>query len=139
MENRRVDPVSGCWLWTGPLNPDGYGQMTFGPRTAPTHRVAYELIVGPIPEGKVIDHECHNMDLDCIGQQAECLHRRCFWPHHLRVRTPAQNSCSMNYYGYRQADLRRFWAREEGMAVDWASWQAAIAAGDQRCGAGLTC
>lgn len=45
-----------CWLWTGTaLN--GYGQFRWG-KMRKAHRVAYELLVGPIPDGKELDHLC---------------------------------------------------------------------------------
>lgn len=58
----RVDKTeAGCWLWTGPLRPDGYGAIGAGGRggrTLRTHRLAYELVVGPIPDGLTLDHVC---------------------------------------------------------------------------------
>lgn len=55
----RGDP-SACWPWTGHLT-GGYGRIRLpGGGGAPTHRVAYELLVGPIPEGLVLDHVCRN-------------------------------------------------------------------------------
>lgn len=55
----------GCWQWTGAIElSQGYGQIrTGGPgggRRTRAHRVAYELYVGPIPEGLQIDHLCRN-------------------------------------------------------------------------------
>lgn len=47
-----------CWLWEGSLT-DGYGK--FEPTTHiyyRAHRYAYEMIVGPIPEGLTLDHLC---------------------------------------------------------------------------------
>jgi len=38
-----------CWRWLGGLKKDGYSAG---------HRTAYELLVGPIPEGLEIDHLC---------------------------------------------------------------------------------
>ena len=54
LEERTMwEPMSGCRLWLGPW--DGlYG--TIGQKKA--HRVAYEHIKGPIPEGLVLDHLC---------------------------------------------------------------------------------
>ena len=53
---------SGCWEWLGARHPKGYGSfhMNDGGRTQRAHRVAYELFVGPIPEGLEIDHLCRN-------------------------------------------------------------------------------
>jgi hypothetical protein len=50
-----------CWLWTAGAG-GGYGKFTLGSRTDGTmrseraHRVAYELLVGPVPEGLELDH-----------------------------------------------------------------------------------
>ena len=49
---------SGCWLWTRPLRPDGYADMSVNSRKVLVHRLAYEELVGPIPVGTVLDHLC---------------------------------------------------------------------------------
>lgn len=58
----RVSRTEACWLWTGGKNLHGYGQMWVGQRPTRTkrlaHRVAYELFVGPIPDGLELDHLC---------------------------------------------------------------------------------
>lgn len=55
------EPNSGCWLWDGPMFPNGYGSARAEHGTARmAHRVAYEIFVGPIPDGLVIDHLCRN-------------------------------------------------------------------------------
>lgn len=54
---RRVQVTESCWLWTG-AKAKGYGRFTVGRRTIQAHRWAYELFVGPIPDGLVIDHLC---------------------------------------------------------------------------------
>lgn len=77
-----VDSTGGpeaCWPWRGSLNDDGYGH--FGKRAQMAHRVAYELMRQPIPDGLVIDHVCHD-DSNCAGGKS-CLHRRCVNPEHL--------------------------------------------------------
>jgi hypothetical protein len=53
------EPNSGCWLWTGADNGEGYGTISVpGKRGHKAHRFAYELFVGPIPDGLQIDHLC---------------------------------------------------------------------------------
>lgn len=47
-----------CWLWIGTVDRWGYGQMKWQGRRPGSHRVAYELLVGPIPEGLTLDHLC---------------------------------------------------------------------------------
>jgi hypothetical protein len=59
----RVDRSGDCWLWTGSTFHYGHGQThvmyeELGERQA--HRVAYRLLVGPIPDGLVLDHLCRN-------------------------------------------------------------------------------
>lgn len=55
------NPPLGCWEWRAYRNADGYGTFNRD-RSKPerAHRVAYELVVGPIPEGLTLDHLCRN-------------------------------------------------------------------------------
>ncbi len=59
-----MDAETGCWVWTGTKTSTGYGVIheggVDGGRRLRAHRVAYELFVGPIPEGLVLDHLCRN-------------------------------------------------------------------------------
>ena len=50
-----------CWLWIGAKNSNGYGQINAGGRRGTNlyaHRVAWEMVYGPIPVGLEIDHLC---------------------------------------------------------------------------------
>jgi hypothetical protein len=52
-----------CWVWTGKPLKSGYGQVqSRGISKMPllTHRIAWELTYGPIPEGKHVLHHCDN-------------------------------------------------------------------------------
>lgn len=51
----------GCLEWTGCKN-YGYGHINLGRKGANgmVHRLSYEMFVGPIPEGMVLDHLCRN-------------------------------------------------------------------------------
>lgn len=73
---------SGCWDWTAGRFNSGYGCFNLvvdGKKKARlAHRVAYELIVGPIEPGLVLDHRCHNP--------------LCVNPSHLRACTQSQNA-----------------------------------------------
>jgi len=69
---------SGCWHWTGYVNSHGYGRIGINGRRVMTHRAAYELFVGPIPEGLQIDHLCRL--------------RSCCNPEHLEAVTPQENT-----------------------------------------------
>lgn len=59
----KVEKTDGCWNWTGNRDKLGYGRITSGGhagRLLLVHRVAYELLVGPIPAGLALDHTCVN-------------------------------------------------------------------------------
>lgn len=52
---------NGCWEWTGSTSrPGWHGRISVNHRLVMTHRVAYELWVGPIPEGLFVCHRCDN-------------------------------------------------------------------------------
>lgn len=52
------EPNSGCWLWLGAINHDGYGRLRIDGHSWFVHRLAYEILVGPIPKGLELDHKC---------------------------------------------------------------------------------
>lgn len=68
---------SGCWLWTGVTNSQGYGYFWDGDRMVRAHRWAYEHEVGPIPDGFELDHLCST--------------RTCVRVDHLEAVTHAEN------------------------------------------------
>ena len=69
---------NGCWLWTGPLDKDGYGTFYLRRKGRRAHRVAWFSLHGEIPAGMWIDHSCGR--------------RHCVNPSHLRLVTPRQSS-----------------------------------------------
>ena len=74
---QKVQKGPDCWTWTGSLTTGGYGSMLAKGKAISAHRFAYELLIGPIPEGMHIDHRCSN--------------RKCVSPAHLRAVTRKQN------------------------------------------------
>jgi hypothetical protein len=54
------DPVTGCIEWTGTRVTKGYGLITQDGKPIGTHRLAWELKHGPIPEGMKVCHHCDN-------------------------------------------------------------------------------
>jgi len=48
-----------CWLWKGCVTDRGYGRFKYKDRSIGAHRIAYVLWNGPIPQGAVVHHTCH--------------------------------------------------------------------------------
>lgn len=67
-----------CWEWTVGTNANGYGRYCSGSRKIAAHRFAYELVKGPVPDGLVVRHLCHN--------------RLCCNPNHLAAGTSKDNA-----------------------------------------------
>jgi len=72
-----VEKTKSCWNWKAGLDSHGYGFIKLNKVNAKAYRVAYELVKGPIPEGKQIDHLCRN--------------RKCVNPDHLEPVTRREN------------------------------------------------
>ncbi len=47
---------SGCIIWTAGVHAHGYGHLA----NKRTHRISYELFIGPIPDGIFVCHHCDN-------------------------------------------------------------------------------
>ncbi len=74
----KVEKTETCWLWTAGCGRDGYGYFNAsGSAMVGAHRVAYQWLVGPIPDGMQLDHTCHV--------------RRCVNPAHLQPVTAQKN------------------------------------------------
>lgn len=89
----RISRTDNCWLWTGRVMKQGYGEIRTreGDYVGLAHIFSYNLFVGEVPEGLVLDHLCHNRDKLCPGGNS-CLHRRCINPLHLEPVTRKVNS-----------------------------------------------
>ncbi len=88
----RVKKTDGCWLWTGHTTAGGYGQFKpYGnEKNAQTHRYAYELAHGPIPEGFCV---CHSCDVNYLP--GDITYRRCVRDDHLWLGTQLDNVADM--------------------------------------------
>jgi len=71
------EPNTGCWLWLGSVTYKDYGKLMVNRKNRPAHRLVYEQLVGPIPEGLTIDHLCRV--------------RSCVNPDHMEPVTAAEN------------------------------------------------
>lgn len=68
-----------CWTWTSATTRPrlGYGILNFHGKRYLVHRLAYELMIGPIDKAQELDHQCDN---------SLCLN-----PYHLQPTTHKQN------------------------------------------------
>jgi hypothetical protein len=58
---RKVRKTKNCWVWTGKtVAKRRYGIIRNNKCFQYAHRVAYELLVGPIPEDLCVLHRCDN-------------------------------------------------------------------------------
>jgi len=65
----KISLVGDCWECSGAPSTKGYARVSWNGKARFAHRVIYEILVGPIPEGMEIDHLCRN--------------RKCVNPDHL--------------------------------------------------------
>lgn len=95
----KVDKTDDCWLWTASTN-NGYGSISLGARKrVQAHRFAYELLVGPIPDGLELDHLCRV--------------RHCVNPAHLEPVTARENQLrSLSVSGINAAKTHCIWGHE---------------------------
>lgn len=86
-----VNDATGCWEWTAALGSAGYGKVHWEGKVREAHRVVYELLIGPIAPGLVIDHLCHTDACEAARIRSGCIHRRCQRPEHLFAVTQGAN------------------------------------------------
>lgn len=94
IKSHTIVDENGCWKWQRALT-NGYGQIGWceGGKQfhALTHRLMYESLLGAIPSRLCLDHLCHDPRQCKPVRAADCPHRRCCNPAHLRPATRGEN------------------------------------------------
>lgn len=58
LANISFEPMSGCGLWLGTCDHDGYPLIKWNGKTVRAARLLWRLKHGPIPEGMEVLHRC---------------------------------------------------------------------------------
>ena len=88
--SEQIEFPSDCWPWRGYISDQGYGGLKLKGRRVKAHKVVYELLIGPVPEGLELDHLCR--------------YRHCVNPAHLEP-VPHATNCQRGQAGARQKEL----------------------------------
>lgn len=69
---------SPCWIWTGRVDPDGYGEAKYRGAKRFTHRISYARKHGETPARRDVEHLCRQ--------------RACLNPSHIISLPPKENA-----------------------------------------------
>lgn len=76
-----IDPITGCWLFSGALTKAGYGVIRTNGRNLYVHRVSAAIY---------LDYELFDSEHQ-VNHKDICLHTNCWWYEHLYIGTQAEN------------------------------------------------
>lgn len=93
-----VDPITGCWVWAGTKDVDGYGVVLIKSRPQRVHRVSKTASLGMDISDSLVHHACAN--------------RSCCNPEHLQTVDDFSNRSEMYE---RNNYIKRIAALEEAL------------------------
>ena len=71
----KIEFTDNCWLWQGSISRTKYGVFSLNNKMLYAHRLSYELWVGPLCEGQVIDHLCEVRNCICPEHLEQVSHK----------------------------------------------------------------
>lgn len=129
---RCVRGPNDCIVYTGALSVGGYGKIRVDGKHKYAHRVVYEELVGPIPEGLQIDHLCrvraccNHLHLEAVTQRenimrgvgptavnatkTHCAHGHEFSPENTRLDRLGRRQCLLCN---RERNRLAYWSQKE--------------------------
>ena len=123
-------PPSGCVLWLGSVNGNGYGKLCLDGKRTDAHRAAWAARHGDIPRGMRVLHSCdvrscvadHHHFLGTQGDNVRDMHQKGRWASHKKSAVVCGNGHDRQEHGYIQksavSGTRRWRCRE--CARQWA-------------------
>lgn len=125
------EPNTGCWLWGAYVSENGYGKIGFEGKTLYAHRVAYELLRGPISDDFELDHLCkvrscvnpdhlepvsrlENVRRSSVANKTSCKNGHPFSEENTWVEKNGSRHCRecARLRSYRQFKLKGRWSRK---------------------------
>lgn len=136
---KKVDrgSASSCWLWTASMKGRGYGAVRVNKQALSAHRVAWELIHGPVPPRKMVyqdfcnDPACCNPSHMKVGSKSDAMlaasrHGTRFGRVSVTKTQKPRKQYAKPYPTLTEKQFRAFWAKVDKRGPDecW-EWTAA--------------
>jgi hypothetical protein len=112
-----IDVESKCWIWGG-YRTRGHGAFSVGGSIYKAHRISWEIFIGRLTYGLVIDHMCRNRacvnpkHLREVTNRVNCTENNLSIPALNKIKSHCKNGhlfCNLNSYktsdGYRRCKI----------------------------------
>jgi hypothetical protein len=117
-----------CLVWTGHFDAKGYGRISYQGTEQQAHRVAWERENGPLAEGLLVDHKCHNPPCVRVTHLRPATHKQ----NNENVRGPRKDSKTgvLGVSWHKASQKYRAQVRHNGVNLDFGGYDSIQEAGD---------